>query len=89
MVLTDETRPGTDEQRRFVEIALATPDFVLLEGPPSSGKTTAICELVLQLARQGKRAMLCASTHVAVDNVLERLMNERKPVRRVSGYASR
>ncbi|MCB8748929.1 AAA domain-containing protein [Rhodoferax sp. U2-2l] len=77
MVLTDEARPGTDEQRRFVDIALATPDFVLLEGPPGSGKTTAICELVLQLARQGKRALLCASTHVAVDNVLERLMDER------------
>lgn len=36
MVLTDETRPGTDEQRRSVEIALATPDrpgtVVLPEG---------------------------------------------------------
>jgi RecA/RadA recombinase len=81
MVLTDETRPGTGEQRRFVEVALSTPDFVLLEGPPGSGKTTAICELVLQLARQGKRALLCASTHVAVDNVLERLMDERNPNR--------
>lgn len=81
MVLTDESRPGTDEQRHFVEIALATPDFVLLEGPPGSGKTTAICELVLQLARQGKRALLCASTHVAVDNVLERLMDASNPHR--------
>lgn len=81
MVLTDERRPGTDEQRRFVEIAMATPDFVFLEGPPGSGKTTAICELVLQLAKEGKRALLCASTHVAVDNVLERLMDERNPHR--------
>lgn len=79
LVLTDETRPGTDEQRQFVEVALATPDFVLLEGPPGSGKTTAICELILQLAQQGKRALLCASTHVAVDNVLERLMDARNP----------
>jgi hypothetical protein len=58
MVLTDAARPGTDEQRRFVELAMATPDFVFLEGPPGSGKTTAICELVLQLAQQGKRAPL-------------------------------
>lgn len=77
MVLTDSRRPGTNEQRRFVQLALATPDFALLEGPPGSGKTTAICELVLQLASEGKRALLCASTHVAVDNVLERLMDER------------
>jgi hypothetical protein len=75
-VLTDEDRPGTSEQREFVEIAINTPDFAFLEGPPGSGKTTAICELILQLATQGKRVLLCASTHVAVDNVLERLMDE-------------
>lgn len=72
-VLTDEARPGTREQRAFVDIALRTPDFALLEGPPGSGKTTAICELVMQLVAAGKRVILCASTHVAVDNVLERL----------------
>ena len=76
MVLTKQSRDGTDEQRRFVEKALGTPDFAFLEGPPGSGKTTAICELVLQLAKRGKRVLLSASTHVAVDNVLERLMDE-------------
>lgn len=72
-VLTDDTRPGTREQRAFVDISLRTPDFALLEGPPGSGKTTAICELVMQLVTTGSRVILCASTHVAVDNVLERL----------------
>ena len=72
-ILVDEQRPGTRAQRAFVEVALRTPDFAILEGPPGSGKTTAICELVLQLVEQGKRVLLCASTHVAVDNVLERL----------------
>jgi hypothetical protein len=81
MMLTDETRPGTGEQRGFVELAMATPDFAFLEGPPGSGKTTAICELILQLAKRGKRVLLCASTHVAVDNVLERLMDERNQKR--------
>lgn len=80
-VLTDDERDGVDEQRNFVEIALNTPDFAILEGPPGSGKTTAICELILQLALRGKRILLCASTHVAVDNVLERLMAENNPHR--------
>ena len=75
-MLSDADRPGTEEQRRFVETALDTPDFAFLEGPPGSGKTTAICELILQLAMRGKRVLLCASTHVAVDNVLERLMDK-------------
>ncbi len=81
MVLTDQSRDGTGEQRQFVEQALGTPDFAFLEGPPGSGKTTAICELVLQLAKRGKRVVLSASTHVAVDNVLERLMDESNPHR--------
>ena len=81
MVLSDAERPGTDEQRRFVERALGTPDFAFLDGPPGSGKTTAICELVLQLAKRGKRVLLSASTHVAVDNVLERVMDESNPDR--------
>jgi len=71
--LTDETVEGTAEQRRFVEISLGTPDFAILEGPPGSGKTTSICELIVQEIRRGHRVMLCASTHVAVDNVLESL----------------
>ena len=71
--LADNARPGTAAQRRFVEIALSTPDFAFLDGPPGSGKTTAICELIHQEVLLGKRVLLCASTHVAVDNVLERL----------------
>lgn len=75
-VLTDGAREGTSQQREFVNIALNTPDFAFLEGPPGSGKTTAICELILQLIKRGKRILLCASTHVAVDNVLERVMSD-------------
>lgn len=69
----DGNAEGVDEQRRFVRKALGTPDFAFLEGPPGSGKTTALCELVVQMASRGKRVLFCASTHVAVDNLLERL----------------
>ncbi len=79
----DSKIPGADEQCNFVKIAMGTPDFAILEGPPGSGKTTAIVELILQLVKQGKRVLLCASTHVAVDNVLERIQTEPEvlPVR--------
>ena len=73
-ILRDEWRDGTKEQREFVSIALGTPDFAILDGPPGSGKTTAICELIAQLISQQKRVLLVASTHVAVDNVVERLL---------------
>jgi len=79
-ILTDEKRDGIDAQRNFVEIALAdedtgTPDFAVLDGPPGSGKTTAICELILQAIQRNQKVLLCASTHIAVDNVLERLQD--------------
>jgi superfamily I DNA and/or RNA helicase len=76
-VIEDENRSGVEEQRKFVEQALNTPDFAILEGPPGSGKTTVILEIVCQLAKQGKRVLLCGSTHVAVDNILERLKEKR------------
>lgn len=71
--LTDNSIEGTDEQRDFVKKALGTPDFAILEGPPGSGKTTTICEIIIQEIKKGHRILLCASTHVAVDNVLEAL----------------
>lgn len=78
--LTDPTRSGTEQQRCFVEKALGSPDFAFLEGPPGSGKTTAICEIIQQLVEQGQRVLLCASTHVAIDNVLERLLATASPI---------
>lgn len=78
--LTDPSRSGTFEQRTFVSKALGSEDFAFLEGPPGSGKTTAICEIIQQLVEEGQRILLCASTHVAIDNVLERLLECGSPI---------
>ena len=67
---------GTDTQRDFVERALSTEDFCLMQGPPGSGKTTAICELIIQLAKRGNSVLLCGSTQASIDNVLNRVCDE-------------
>lgn len=77
-VLKDDTRDGTGQQKSFVCKALRTNDFTLLEGPPGSGKTTAIIELILQLIKKGKRVLLVSATHVAVDNVIHRILTSYK-----------
>lgn len=82
-MLEDDHYSGTLQQREFVEKALGTPDFAFLEGPPGSGKTHAICELILQFLERGSNVLLCSSTHVAVDNVLERLVGEFEQVEAV------
>ena len=78
--LAETGRQGTKEQREFVKKALATEDFMLLEGPPGSGKTTAILELIYQIFKSNPSAkvLLSASTHVAIDNVVERFVTMKK-----------
>lgn len=72
-ILKDISFEGCAEQREFVEKALGSNDFAILDGPPGTGKTTAILELIVQLVQQGKRVLLTASTHAAINNVLERI----------------
>lgn len=71
--LTNIKYEGCDSQREFVKKALATPDFAILEGPPGSGKTTTILEIIAQMIMRGEKVMLAASTNAAIDNILERL----------------
>ncbi|WP_407264844.1 DEAD/DEAH box helicase [Tenacibaculum maritimum] len=77
-ILNNTKIDGATEQQEFVKKALASRDFALLEGPPGSGKTTAIIELIIQCVLQGQRVLLVSSTHVAVDNVIDRIIGKYK-----------
>jgi len=67
-------KSGVETQRKSVFTGLSCPDISLIRGPPGTGKTTVICEIIQQLAvEQGLRVLMVAPTHVAVDNVLERI----------------
>lgn len=74
-VLVNDDFDGVVEQRNFVRKALSTPDFAVLDGPPGTGKTTAIRELIIQLILDGKRVLVASSTNAAIDNVLDRIVN--------------
>ena len=77
VILINPKYEDLETQRDFVRIALNTPDFAFLEGPPGSGKTTTILELIYQLIKRNKKILLTGSTHVAIDNVLERLKKNK------------
>ena len=60
------------DKKTAIESALGAPDFLLVEGPPGTGKTTFITELILQLLAENPRSriLLTSQTHVALDHVL-------------------
>lgn len=88
-VLLGEKSPATDppkdivcldatldpSQREAVCFALFSRDLAVVHGPPGTGKTTALVELIRQTVRRGQRVLVCAPSNLAVDNILERLLH--------------
>jgi len=67
--------PGLNRsQIDAVELALAAEDVAIIHGPPGTGKTTTVVELIRQAAARGEKVLACAPSNLAVDNLLERLV---------------
>jgi DNA replication ATP-dependent helicase Dna2 len=63
-------------QQEAVRVALSAPDYAVILGPPGTGKTAAIVELLVQLAHEGKRALAVSIANTAVDNIVVRLLDQ-------------
>ena len=62
-----------DSQKRAVQFALQQSEISVIHGPPGTGKTTTLVEIVHQSVRCGDKVLVTAASHVAVDNIAERL----------------
>ena len=75
-----EKRSLTATQKEAIELALNTPDIVLIQGPPGTGKTTVITGIIERLNElrdksrpvQGQ-VLVTSFQHDAVENLIERL----------------
>ena len=80
-----ELNPSQQEAVRF---ALASQDLAIIHGPPGTGKTTTIVDLICQAVDRGHKVLACAPSNTAVDNLLEQLLASRRKVVRV-GHPAR
>ncbi|KAK1860775.1 hypothetical protein I4F81_003362 [Pyropia yezoensis] len=75
-VRTVSSPPLSAEQRRALLRVATARDYALLQGRPGAGKTTVVAALLAAAATAGLSVLLTAYTHAAVDNVLERLLQQ-------------
>lgn len=78
---------NNESQKVAIAKAILAPELSIIQGPPGSGKSTAIAELIWQNVRenQNTRILLTSETNLAVDNAIDRVANPYhnlvKPIR--------
>lgn len=77
-----------ESQQQAVDFALSAQDLAIIHGPPGTGKTTTVVEVIRQAVARGERVLACAPSNTAVDNLLERLVNSGEPAVRL-GHPAR
>lgn len=68
-----------ENQKNAVEQSLNN-NFHFIWGPPGTGKTFSIAEIIYQLLSQNKKVLISSNTHKAVDGALKKLLidNDKK-----------
>lgn len=77
-----------DSQKAAIRFALISREVALIHGPPGTGKSQSVTELILQMLKQKLRILVCGPSNISVDNLVERLSSYKVPMVRV-GHPAR
>ncbi|THZ02057.1 DNA helicase [Aureobasidium pullulans] len=77
-----------NSQKEAIKFALASSEVALIHGPPGTGKTHTLIELIRQCLKQGLRLLVCGPSNISVDNIVERLAPHKVPMVRL-GHPAR
>ncbi|KAL7927731.1 P-loop containing nucleoside triphosphate hydrolase protein [Trichoderma austrokoningii] len=77
-----------ESQKDAIRFALASREVALIHGPPGTGKTHTLIELILQMIKRNQRILVCGPSNISVDNIVERLSPHKIPILRL-GHPAR
>lgn len=69
--IASKTNLNATQKEAFAN-AYATNNYFLIQGPPGSGKTWLLAHLAHQFAVEGKKVLITAPTHTAINNALQK-----------------
>lgn len=71
-----------NEQKLSILKALQSQSMLLIHGPPGTGKTKTLCEIIYQSVKLKKfKILACGPSNISVDNMMERLSKKVKVCR--------
>ncbi|KAH8602786.1 P-loop containing nucleoside triphosphate hydrolase protein [Bisporella sp. PMI_857] len=77
-----------ESQKDAIRFALESREVALIHGPPGTGKTHTLIELILQMLKKDLRVLVCGPSNISVDNIVERLAPHKIPIVRL-GHPAR
>lgn len=63
-----------DHQKKTIQFAISAKELCLIHGPPGTGKTSVLAEIIMQLAFSGKKVLVVSPSNIAIDTIAERVL---------------
>ncbi|MFS1430279.1 DEAD/DEAH box helicase, partial [Vibrio splendidus] len=78
-----ESRGLNEKQSEAVGIGVASKYLACIQGPPGTGKTKVISIIAKLLVEAGQRVFMTSHTHMAINNALNKIVEEGVPVAKI------